>query len=361
MCLILLASCSSGKVDEPPMKPAVPVTVALAVEKTVPVQLRSIGNVEACSTVEIKSQVEGQVKAVHFREGREVAKGSLLFTIDPRPFEADLREAQARKARDEALAEKAEKDAVRYKTLVERDLVSRQQYDQARADAESLRASVKADEAALSNARLRLAYCYIRAPIGGLTGNLVAYAGNLIKANADDPMVLIYQLTPIYVGFTAPERYLAEIRKRMAAGQLGVEATTPEDGAGPARGRLSFVDGAVDSATGTIRLKATFANEDKRLWPGQYVSVTLTLAQRAGAVVVPSQAVQAGQEGTNVFVVRPDETAELRPVTAGTTLGGETVIEKGLRPGERVVTDGQLRLMPGDKVRVIAPGRVAAP
>jgi multidrug efflux system membrane fusion protein len=364
LAILLLPACSSnGKAEPKPVgSPPAPVAVAAAVLRDIPVQIEAIGNVEAYSTVAVKSQVEGQIKQVHFREGQEVAKGALLLTIDPRPFEADLKEAQAKEARDEALAGKAEKDAPRYKELVARDLVSRQQYDQARADADSLRATVRADAAAVDNARLKLAYCYIHAPVAGRTGSLLVHAGNIVKADADNPMLVIHQVEPIYVTFAVPEKDLPDIRRAMnsSGGKLEVAATPPEATECReecAKGVLTFIDNAVDQKTGTIVLKGTFGNRDRRLWPGQYARAVLTLAWQKGALLVPSQAVQTGQEGKYVFVVRPDLTAEARPVVAGRTFGGETVIEKGLREGERVVTDGWIRLAPGTKVEIkAAPG-----
>lgn len=348
--LTFLAACSGSQ--DPPKPQAVPVLVAAVEQKAVPVQLKTIGNVEAYATVAIKARVGGELKQVNFREGQDVHKGDLLFVIDPRPLEAALKEAQARLARDRALAKKAEEDARRYADLIRRDFVSREQYDQARATAESLAATVKADEVAVDNARLQLSYCYISAPLTGRTGNLKADQGNLIKADADTAMVVINQIQPIYLSFSVPQQHLPEIKKYMAQGPVKVEAVLDREEKHSEEGILTFVNNTVDIATGTILLKATFANQEKRLWPGEFVNVVVTLTTEADAVVVPSQAIQTGQEGTLVFVVKPDLTAETRPVVVGRSLEGQVVVKKGLKAGELVVTDGQLRLVPGAKVEL---------
>jgi multidrug efflux system membrane fusion protein len=349
LILLLLPAC--GKKKERPQE-AVPVHVAPVVEKTIPVELKAIGNVEAYTTVGIKARIGGQLMQVNFKEGQDVKQGDLLFVIDPRPQEASLREAQANLAKDTALADKAQKDAVRYTDLVHRDFVSKQEYDQIRANAEAWKATVAADKVAVDNARLNLSYCYIKAPITGRTGNLMAFQGNMIKANEDNPKVVINQVLPIYVNFSVPEVYLADIKKYMAQGKLKVTAIISKDTANTGEGALTFVNNAVDKATGTILLKGTFLNEDRRLWPGQFVDVSLTLTTRPGAILAPSQAIQVGQQGHYVFVVKPDLTVEYRPVEAGMAFNGQTVVEKGLKAGETVVTDGQLRLVPGAKVEV---------
>lgn len=349
LVLLLLPAC--GKKKERP-KEAVPVHVAPVVEKTIPVELKAIGNVEAYTTVGIKARIGGQLMQVNFKEGHDVKQGDLLFVIDPRPQETALRETQANLAKDTALADKAQKDAVRYTDLVHRDFVSKQEYDQIRANAEALKATVAADKVAVDNARLNLSYCYIKAPITGRTGNLMAFQGNMIKANEDNPMLVINQILPIYVNFSVPEVYLADIKKYMAQGKLKVTAIISKDTANTGEGVLTFVNNAVDKATGTILLKGTFLNEDRRLWPGQFVDVSLTLTTRPGAILAPSQAIQVGQQGHYVFVVKDDLTVEYRPVEAGMAFNGQTVVEKGLKAGETVVTDGQLRLVPGAKVEV---------
>lgn len=346
----LLHGCSPGGTPPSTQAPkGVPVTIGSAVQKKIPIQARAIGTVEAYSTVSVKTMVGGQIVKVGFSEGHDVRRGDLLFEIDPAPYEAALKMAEAARARDIALKENAEKEVRRYASLVEKNLVPRQQYDQFVSSAAALEATVQADTAAVENARVQLAYCFIRSPIDGRTGSLLVQQGNVVKAN-DATLVTINQVVPIRVSFSIPEQSLADVRKYQAAGTLKVEAM-PQDGkADPVPGTLSFIGNAVDAATGTIQLKGTFPNTDRRLWPGQFVNVVLTLTVRSGAVVVPSEAIQTGQQGQYVFVVRPDLTVEARPVTAGETFGGETVIGKGIVAGETVVTDGQLRLVPGTKV-----------
>lgn len=348
--LLFLQSCSD-KSEQQIKKFVVPVTVDKAVKKPVPVQIRAIGNVEAYSTVSIKSRVGGELADVHFREGQDVAKGDLLFTIDPKPFETALNAAQANLSRDTALARKAEDDLRRYTELLAQELVSRSQYEQIFANAEALKATVESDKAIVENARLQLSYCRLYAPISGRTGSLLVNKGNVIRANDDKPMVVINQIQPIYVSFSVPEQNIPEIKMRMKSGNLLVEAFLSNDDKNPLHGVLTFIDNTVDKATGTIKLKATFDNKERRLWPGQFVTVKITLFTIQNAVVVPSQAVLTGQQGKFVFVVK-DSTAELRPVTTGSTYGEITVIENGLAPDETVVTDGQMLLMPGASVAI---------
>lgn len=330
----------------------VPVTADKAVQKKVPVQISAIGTVEAYSTVGIKAQTGGELTRVSFKEGQDVNKGDLLFTIDTRPYEAALRQAEAILARDNVQIENARQDVRRYEELVRKGYVAKQQYDQVIANASALEATVNADKAMVENARLQLKYCSIYAPITGRTGSLIVNQGNLIKANADNPMVVINQLQPIYVSFSIPESYLPEIKKYKLLGRAKVEAALSKVDGHPAEGLLTFIDNAVDRTTGTIRLKATFANKEKQLWPGQFVNVVMTLAAQPNAIVVPSQAVQTGQNGQYVFVVKSDLTVEYRAIVVARTLDDETVIEKGLNAGEQVVTDGQLRIIPGAKVEI---------
>ena len=327
-------------------------TAATAVQKTVPVQLSAIGNVEAYSTVSVKSQIGGVLTRVHFREGQDVNKGDLLFTIDPRPYEAALRQAEANLAKDNAQLANARKEVQRYAELVKKGYVAQEQYDQISTNAASFEAIVNADMAIVENARLQLKYCYIYSPLSGRTGNLMANEGNLIKANADTAIVVIKQVQPIYVTFSVPEQSLSEIKRYMSEAKLRVEASLSKEDEKPEQGVLTFIDNAVDLTTGTIKLKGTFANKGKRLWPGQFVNAVLTLTSQPDAIVVPSQAIQSGQEGQYVFVIKDDLTVENRSVTAGRTLNSETVIEKGLQAGEKIVTDGQLRLVPGAKIQV---------
>ena len=348
--VFLLTACSKEK-KEQSVKIAVPVTVESVIQQAVPVQIHGIGNVEAYSSVSIKSRVSGELTRVYFREGQDINKGDMLFTIDSAPFKTALESAQANLAKDTALAKKAEEDVRRYTELYRDELVSRSQYEQIFSTAEALKATIEGDKAAVENARLQLNYCSISAPISGRTGSLLVNEGSLIKANDDKPMVVINQMQPIYVSFSIPEKNLPEIKKYMAGGKLKVEAFISDEDKNPEEGALTFIDNTVDVATGTIKLKATFGNKGKRLWPGQFVNLIITLATQPEAIVVPSQAVQTGQQGQFVFVIK-DNAAELRPVTAGIKYEDLTVIEKGLAPGEQVVTDGQMRLMPGAKVEI---------
>lgn len=347
--LLLLAGC--GGKQPAPVREAVPVMATTVVQKDVPLQVRAIGTVEAYSTVAVRSNVTGEITAVHFTEGQDVKQGQLIFTIDRRPFEAALNQAQANLARDAAQAANAEKQSERYTHLVEQGVVSRDQADTFRTAAETARAVVEADKAAVDKAKVDLSYCSLFSPIGGRTGNLMIHQGNLVKANDTPIMVNINQVTPIYVTFSIPEQSLPEVKKYMAAGKLKVEAVIPNDPQ-PAQGQLTFVDNAVDTATGTIKLKGTFANQDRRLWPGQFVDAVLTLTTQPNAIVVPTQAVQTSQQGQFVFVIKPDLTVESRPVKVGRAVDNESIIQTGLQVGERVVTDGQLRLVPGAKVEI---------
>jgi multidrug efflux system membrane fusion protein len=342
-------SCSSEKPKA--ALPPVPVLVATVVEKTVPLELKAIGNVEPYATVGIKSRIAGQLVKVNFKEGQDVKEGELLFVIDPRPYEAALQQAEANLQKDKALANKAQADARRYAQLIKKQFVSQQDYDQAKATAESLTATVNADQVAVKNAKLNLSYCYIKAPITGRTGSLLANQGNMIKENADTAMLVINQIQPIYVSFAIPQHDLPEIRKYMGVERVQVEALIPGQEA-PEVGDLTFVNNTVDTATGTIQCKATFANPHKRLWPGVFVNVGVKLSTQPHAILVPSQAVQTRQEGRFVFVVKPDLTVEVRPVEEGRAIDGDVIITKGLKPGEQVVTDGQLRLVPGAKVKI---------
>ena len=342
------SSCSKGK-PAPPR--TVPVVVGRADQKNIPLQLKVIGNVEAYNAVSIKPLVGGEVEGVYFREGQDVKKGDLLFKIDPRPYAAALRQSEAALARDLAQAKNAEEQAKRYALLVQKDYVSKDQYDQLRANADALAAAVEADKANVENSRLQLDYCSIKSPINGRAGSVLVNIGNVIKAN-DIAMTTINQIVPTYVTFTVPEQNLADIKKYTAMKELKVEAIIPGDEKRPARGELTFIDNAVDKTTGTIKLKGTFANAVRRLWPGQFVDVILTLTTEPNRVVVPSSAVQTGQQGQYVYVIKDDMTADLRIVTPGRSYGDWTIIEQGVAAGEKVVIDGQLRLVPGVKVEI---------
>jgi len=348
--LVMSASCK--KDQKTGGTPPAPVTVGVVTRRAVPVQIIVIGNVEASSTVGVKAQVGGTLIKVHFTEGQDVTKGDLLFTIDPRPYEAALRQAEANLARSTAQFDNARVEEKRYEELVKKGYVSQTQYEQVRTNAAALEATVFADSALLENAKLSLGYCVIRSPFSGRTGSLMVYEGNLIKANADTPMVTINQIQPVNVSFAVPEKNLPEIKSYMAGGALKVEAFISKEDKNPAQGRLAFIENVVDTATGTIKLKGAFDNRDRRLWPGQFVHVVLTLTTQNNAVVVPTQAVLTGQKGQFVFAVKEDMTAEVRPVVVSRTSGEESVIESGLTPGEKVVTDGQIRIMPGAKVEI---------
>ena len=346
-------SCSEGKSQVPKPKPAVPVTVAAVMKKTIPLDITAIGTVQEYTTVAIKSRVGGELLRVHFREGQEVSKGDLLFTIDPRPYEAALAEAKAKLAKDMALLRKAQEDARRYASLIEKQVVSQEQYDQVRANLASLEATVKADEAAVESAKLQLSYCYIYSPVSGRTGSLLAHPGNIVKANDENKsLVVIRQLEPIYVAFSVPEGHLPLIRSKWSKGRLPVLVNISDGTGRQLEGELTFMENTVDVTTGTILLKATFPNKDRSLWPGQFVNVRLRLEEEPDALVVPSQAIQTGQQGAYVFVVKGDSTVEIRPVKVARTMGEEVVVSQGLQAGEQVVTEGQIRLVPGAKVEV---------
>jgi len=335
------------------VKPVVPVIVTQVEQKTVPYQIHAIGTVESYSTVSVKARVDGRLDEVHFKQGDEVKQGELLFTIDPRPLQAALQQAQAQLARDRAQMTQANTDERRYEYLLQQGVGSREQYDQAHANAAALRATEAADDAMVETARLNLSYTTIYAPITGRTGDLKLHAGNLIKANdASGIMVIINQVRPIYVDFSLPEKDLAEVRSHMTEHQLPVAAAAPGQEQEAVQGVLSFVDNTVDASTGMIALKGLFPNEDERLWPGEFVDVRLRLGEHPDALIVPAQAVQTGQMGPYVYVVDGDMTADTRPVVPGDTVNGEVIIERGLRKGETVVTDGQLLLKPGTKVRI---------
>jgi multidrug efflux system membrane fusion protein len=330
----------------------VPVTVAPVVQKEMPIDIRVIGTAEAYSTVALRSQITGQLTSVTFKEGDDVRKDQVLFTLDRRPLDAALLQAQANLQRDIAQAANAQAQAARYQDLAERGIATKEQLETSRTGAAALNATVEADRAAVENAKIQLQYATIAAPIAGRTGALMVNEGNLVRANDTTPLVVINQITPIYVSFAIPESRLAEFKRYMAQGMLRVEATPPADTGPTSKGRITFVDNSVDQTTGTIRIKGAFGNEDRRLWPGQFVNVVVTLTTDRSAIVVPTVAVQASQQGSFVFVVKSDSTVDLRQVQVARTQGSETVISTGLKPGETVVTDGHLRLVPGSRISV---------
>ncbi len=347
--IAVLHACS-GKEQGPPPQMPVPVTIGVVERMDVPVQVQAVGTVESFSTVSIKPLVGGVLQEVSFHEGQEVKKGEILFTMDPRPYQAALAQAKANFQKNIAEAKNAAQQVTRYEGLVKKDYVTKEEYDQMKTNADAMQASVEATRAAVDNAQLNLSYCTIRSPIDGRTGNLLVHAGNVVKVN-ETVMVDINQIRPINVRFAVPEEHLADIRKFNTAGDLKIEATV-QDEPNSVLGKLSFIDNSVDRNTGTILLKGAFENSDSRLWPGEFVDVILILTMNPNAIVVPTQAIETGQNGQFVFVVKSDLTAEQRPVTPGITYKQQTVVEKGLQPGERVVTDGQLRLLPGSKVEV---------
>lgn len=343
------AACAAKK--EKPHDEKVPVAVATAQQKDIPVQIRVIGSVQPVSTVQVRALVGGQLTRVWFKEGDEVRRGQMLFTIDPRPYQAALMQAQANLARDEANLRNAESERARYAELVKKDYVTREEFDKISSGAEAARAVAAADRAAIQNAQLELSYCEIHSPIDGRTGSLVVHAGNLVRANDTTPLVVINQVHPVYVQFAVPERQLADLRSRGMT-NVPVTATPQGTGAQPVTGKLTFIDNNVDEKTGTITLKATFDNNNSALWPGQYVNVAVTLSTMAAATVVPAQAVQTGQRGQYVYVVKNDQSVDMRPVTVTTQVEQEAVIARGVSPGETVVTDGQLRLTPKSRVEI---------
>lgn len=338
----------------------VPVVAVTATQKAVPLQIRAVGNVEAFSTVAVKSQVTGVLLRAHFKEGQDVAKGQHLFTIDPRPLEAALKQAEANLARDSAQLRNLQEQVRRYAELVEKQYVSREQYDQIKTNADAAAAVVDADKAAVENAKVQLSYCYIYSPVNGRVGSLLVNEGNLVRVNDGSPLVVINQINPINVTFAVPEQNLADLRRHMAAGRLKVDASFQSDENRPEEGLLAFVDNAVDRSTGTVKLKAEFANRERRLWPGQFVNVALTLTTQPNAVVIPSEAIQVGQEGQHVFVIKDDNRVEMRPVTLARTNGGEAVIAKGLSAGEQIVREGQFLLGPGSRIEVKDSAKTAA-
>ncbi len=379
LVFLFFSSCLRKKQAGPFGFPPAPVTAAAVTQKSVPVQIEAVGNVEAYSAVSVKAMVAGEILKVHFKEGQEVRKGDPLFTIDPRPFQVDLekseanlardtsvvRQAEANLAKDIAQAKNAQTEFHRYGNLIKQGYVSQEQYDQIETNANSFDATVRSDEAALQiardtlgvdrstidNSRLQLQYCYIHSPIDGRTGSLLVHEGNLIKANDTPNLVVINQIEPIYVTFAVPQDQLSEIKKYTARGELKVEAIPGTEGE-PVLGKITFIDNAVDTSTGTVKLKGIFKNESKTLWPGLFANVKLTLRDDPRAIVVPSEAVLTGQKGSYVFVIQPDMTVQIRPVVLDRTVDDEAIVKNGLSPGEKVVTDGQLLLGPGAKVEI---------
>ena len=339
---------------------AVVVVTSRVAEKPMAVKIRVVGNVEPASTVNVRSQVTGPIMGVHFTEGQDVTAGQLLFTIDPRPLETSLRQAQATLARDMAQLKNAEAQQARSADLLKQGLVAQAAHDALVATTEALTATVAADRAASESLQRQLTDTRITAPMAGRTGAILAHPGTLVTANGATALVVINQIAPVSVSFAVPARLLGDVRSAAGTRRLRAEAALAGDATASVVGEVNFVDNTVDPSTDTIRLKATFPNRDQRLWPGAFVEVTLNLSTRPAAVVVPTAAIQASQQGQMVYVVKADQTAEARPVTVAWTEGNEAVIDRGLTAGETVVTDGQLRLTPGARVSAAAPPAAAA-
>jgi multidrug efflux system membrane fusion protein len=353
--LVAYFSADSRAREKPAAKgPGAPlVAVAAAQQQTVPVRLQAIGNVEAYTSVAVKSRVDGQIVEVHFREGQEVKKGEVLFRIDPRPFEAALKQAEAQALRDVASRDQAASQAQRYQELLDKNFVSKEAYAQFRTNAQTADATSKASQAALENAKLNLDYTVIRSPIDGYVGRALLQAGNMVKANDTISLVVINQVKPVYVSFAIPESQLATVRGLMGKGPLSVEVAAPGTDKPLAAGRIAFLDNAVDQTTGTIKVRAIFDNGDASLWPGQFYTVRVKLYDQDNAIIVPSRALQTGPNGQFVYVVRQDQTVELRRVTVARTEGDSAVLAEGsVTKGDQVVVRGALRLAPGAKVTV---------
>jgi len=351
--LALVSGCAKPQAA-PPAHLATTVSVGKVTQKTMPVEVTAVGNVEAISTVSIRAQVPGEVQNVPFKEGDFVKKGQVLLTIDPRPYEAALAQAKAALARDKATGVYNRAQAVRYKSLFDQGVVPAEQVDSFTSAADASDAVLNADEAAVKTAELNLEFCTITSPIDGRTGTIMVKAGNLVKV-ADVPIVVINEVNPIYVNFTVPQQYWPDIKEHVDRGMLRVMATIPQDPGPPVQGTLTFIDNNVDTTTGTIHLRGTFDNQQNRLWPGLFVSILLTLSTQPNATVVPSQSVVSTQQGSYVYVVKPNNTVEQRTIVTSRTINGDTVIEKGLQPGETIVTDGQVNLIPGARIEIKNP------
>jgi membrane fusion protein, multidrug efflux system len=376
---MFVSGCTASPAAAPP-PPGIPVVVAKVSQKQMPVEITSVGNVEAISTVSIKAQISGELLQVHFKEGDFVRKGQLLFTIDPRPFQAQVRQAEGNIARDQAQLLQAEANlardtaqmdyaktqAQRYVNLTQRGLIAAELSEQTKSQASAMEESVRADRAAiesaraslagsqgaLENAKVQLSFCTIYSPIDGRTGAIMLKPGNLIIAADTGPIVVIKQVDPIYVNFTLPQQYWGDVREHLSAGDLRVLAAAPQDKSNPKDGKVIFADNAVDSTTGTLHIRASFENADNRFLAGMFVNVVLRLSEEPNAKVVPTQALTEGQNGTFVYVVKSDNTVEARPVVTTHSTEGEAVIDRGLEVGEMIVTDGQTRLTPGAKIQV---------
>lgn len=350
--VVILSGCSDGKNAKGQAKRPVPISVATVEAGSIPVRITGVGNVEPYQSVAVRTQVGGLIVEQRVRDGQEVAAGDVIFTLDSRPFQAALKDAQGKLEKDQALLKRAEDDLTRYTGLQRKDVISQQQYDQANTDAKSLRASIKVSEAAIEQSKLQLEYSVIKAPFAGRVGAVLVNVGNVIKANDDRNLLVINQIQPIYVSFAVPEQYLPEISSRMGKIPLVVMASVGLDESDTEQGELVSVDNAVDRTTGTIKLKGLFKNENKRLWPGQFAKVALNLSARENVLTVPNSAVQIGLQGNFVYVVTSQNTAEFRLVETGGVVGAKTIINKGVAQGDTVVTDGHVRLAPNSPVEI---------
>ena len=336
----------------PPARPAVPVLAGTSVRKAMPVIIEAIGTVEAYNSISVQSRIVGQLKKIHFKEGQDVRKGDPLFTIDPDPYREKLKMAEAKLLKDKAQLKYNKDEEKRYAYLLEKGAVAKSDYENKQTIAGASQADVDSDIADVQNARLDLAYCFIASPINGRTGVYLVNEGTMVKDN-DTKLTVVNQISPIYVKFSVPEKELPRIKEYMAKKALVVKAYPTGQKDKSAAGALTFVDNTVDTATGMITLKATYPNSDGFLWPGQFVNVVLELFVEEGAVVVPAAAVQVSQNGSYIFVIKPDKTVEYRIVTASRTIGDESVITSGVGPGETVVTDGQMKLNNGSLVEIV--------
>ncbi|MGA2962624.1 MAG: efflux RND transporter periplasmic adaptor subunit [Candidatus Korobacteraceae bacterium] len=351
LLLLLSASCHRADSTQSTVMPSVPISVAQAEQRDVPIVVNAVGTIAPYSTVQIKTMVSAEINQAFFKEGDFVKKGQLLFQLDPRSFDADLLRAKGQLARDKATAVTARANANRYAALFKEGIIAREQYENMMSAADQAEAAVVADEGAVESARVSVTFTKIYSPINGRTGNLQLYPGNVSKAN-DLPLVTINEVSPIYASFAIPEQYLPEVKQQIAKGGLQVQATIPSTTIPADIGKVNFIDNTVDRTTGTITLKAIFPNKDNKLWPGQFVTVALTLSNRPNATTVPSQAVQSGQQGPYLFVVKADKTVEMRLVKLGPLYQGQLIVEQGVTPGETVVTDGHVRLVPGSRVEI---------
>ncbi|HJT05745.1 MAG TPA: efflux RND transporter periplasmic adaptor subunit [Stellaceae bacterium] len=357
---LITGSARSETAAPPRGGPTVPVVIAVAKREPTPVRLDAVGTVQTIASVAVKSRLDGQIAEVKVQDGQYVKAGDPVLLLDSRAAEAQVRQMEAQQARDRAQLTNAKRDVERFAPLVAKDFVSHQQYDTAATTARALEASVKADEAALENARVLLTYYTITAPMDGRIGTIALKAGSNVKAN-DVPILTINQTKPIWVAFSLAESDFPAVRRAMEGGAVEVDVAAPGDSEAPERGRVSFFENAIDTATGTIGLKATFDNPQERLWPGEFVNVAVMLSVEQEALVVPQAAVQVGQSSTYVFVIKPDNTAEMRPVQVSRSVAGKSVIAKGLDAGEQVVTDGQLRLTNGSRVEIRPTDRQSKP